>query len=275
MTNRLLTRFIFLLLGLSVFHPYAFGKDGQAQWTSVESALQMLNGKGDLILIDVRNNSEFERFRIPTSINIPLFTLKTKTFLKSRPLVLINEGHTYKQLLQECAALSDSAFTVSVLDGGLYQWKQKGGPLEGDVFAQRELKRILPQTLFQGKGYENWILIDVSQSGKSGIKDQDLKGVHIPYAVNPERFISELNAEIAKQKDLRFLSIIIYDEDGKTYERMEKQIEGAGIINVLYLKGGFEGYRSFERQQFSIAQEKTDASTRKPVRTYRNCAGCP
>jgi len=242
---------------------------------SIDSMKQISRGERESILIDVRSAKAFETFRIPGSINIPLFAIKTKTVLKSKPLVMFNEGHGYKQLLEKCDALSNSGFTVSVLDGGLYQWKQKGGPIEGDVFAQRELNRIPPQTLFQGRAHENWTLIDVSQSGKSEPTLQNVKSIHLPYSNNPEQFVSGLKAEIRKEKTMPFHSFLIYDEEGTTYEEMEKQIQGTGISNVLYLKGGLEGYRTFEREQINIRQAKDEVKAEKTVKTHKRCATCP
>ena len=92
---------------------------------SVESVLRKLKGKQEIILIDVRKRDEFEKFRIPGSINIPLFAIRTKAFLKSKSLVLVNEGYNYTQLERECAYLRKSGFRVWLLNGGLYYWRQK------------------------------------------------------------------------------------------------------------------------------------------------------
>ncbi len=54
---------------------------------SVESVLRKLKKKEKIVLVDVRNREKFEKIRIPGSINIPLFAIKTKTFLKHKPLV--------------------------------------------------------------------------------------------------------------------------------------------------------------------------------------------
>jgi hypothetical protein len=83
---------------------------------------------------------------------VPLFTIKTKGFLKSTPFVLINEGYYYGQLEQECKRLRDPGFTaVWILNGGLNAWRQKGAPLNGDIFAQKELNRMPPQVFFEEK----------------------------------------------------------------------------------------------------------------------------
>jgi len=88
----------------------AFNKREPTLAISVESVLKKLREKQDIILVDVRKKSEFEKFRIPGSISVPLFAVKTKTFLKAKPLVLVNEGYGYRQVEQEVAHLRDSGF---------------------------------------------------------------------------------------------------------------------------------------------------------------------
>jgi rhodanese-related sulfurtransferase len=277
MAKRFVTVFAVLLVSALFICFYVPTGDCSTKSVSVETVLQKLKEKQDFILIDVRNPNEFEKFRIPGSVNIPLFALKTKTFLKSKPLVLINEGHCYKQLREECAILSETGFTISILVGGLYQWRRKGGPLEGDVFAQRGLNEISPQTFFAGKGYENWMVIDVSKSGKRepDIDIKNVRGTHIPFANDSKEFISKLKSATKNHSEKEFASILICDEKGKNYEEIERQIQIAGIQNVLYLKGGLEGYKTFEQQQMSMARAKSEGGRKKSTKTNKNCATCP
>lgn len=129
----------------------------------VESVAQQLRAKQKkIILVDVRSKSEFEKFRIPGSINIPLFAIKTKTFLKSKSLILVNEGYNPGQLQQECEVLEHAGFHVRVLYGGFNAWKEQGYTLDGDIFAQSKLNRIPAQSLFAEKENEDWIVIDIS-----------------------------------------------------------------------------------------------------------------
>ncbi len=73
---------------------------------SVEAVRYKLKRNQKLTLVDVRSRQDFERLHIPGSINIPLYAVKTKTYLKSAPVVLVNEGFRYVELENECRRLA-------------------------------------------------------------------------------------------------------------------------------------------------------------------------
>jgi len=238
---------------------------------SVESVLRKLKKKQEIVLIDVRNREEFEKFRIPGSINMPLFTLKTKGFLKSKPLVLINEGYHCGPLEQECKQLKDSGFTaVWLLNGGLNAWRQKGAPLNGDVFAQKELNRMPPQIFFEEKNDENWLAIDVSKSETSEGRYLIPQAVAIPFADDAEEFVSRIKTAMGRDKSNPLLSVLIFNESGEQYERIEKLIQETGIRNVFYLKDGLKGYKTFLQRQALIWQPKEHST-----KALKKCASCP
>ncbi len=241
---------------------------------SAKSVSQKLQQKQELILIDVRSSREFERLRIPGSLNMALFAIKTKAFLKSKALVLINEGHSRRPLEEESAVLSASGFKVSILNGGLFRWSQEGRPLEGDAFARRGLNKVSPQIFFSEQASGNWILIDISQSGKSIAYPGNFQRIRLPYTNNPDEFIPELKAAIRNHSGKGCPSVLICDDNGKRYEALEERVRQAGILNVLYLRGGLEEYKVFEQQQSGTLPGKTETS-RRSVKTYRSCRSCP
>ncbi len=232
---------------------------------SVESVLQ----KQGIIIVDVRDKESFEKFNIPGSINIPLFAIRTKAFLKTKSLILINEGYNYSQLERECERLRKSGFKVWLLNGGLYFWIQKGAPVKGDVFAQKELNKIPPRIFFAEKNYENWIVIDVSSTNDPKASSLFPQSISIPY-IDEKKFILAFENTLKKHKDNSFISILICDEKGKQYPKVESIVKEIDAKNVFFLKGGIEAYRNFIEQQALIRQAK-DHSERMP----KKCARCP
>ncbi|MCK4823253.1 rhodanese-like domain-containing protein, partial [bacterium] len=221
-------------------------------------------------LVDVRNRDDFKKSSIPGSINIPLFAIKTKAFLKSKSLILINEGYNYCQLERECERLRKSGFSVWLLNGGLNYWRKKGAPLMGDPFAQKELNKIPPAVFFAEKDYENWIVIDVSPSKHSEACFLIPRTIFIPYENNEKKFISTFKKTVAQHKDNAFISALLFTEKGVLYDKIEKVIKKTDSKPVFFLKGGIEAYRKFLEKQAIIRQAKHNSR-----KTLKKCSSCP
>lgn len=200
---------------------------GCATSVSPESLTRQLQGKTDMVLVDVRDPDDFQKCHIPNALSIRLFALKTKMFLKSKPLVLIDEGHSYRRLLDEAETLTKTGYDISLLDGGLYQWRRVGLPTEGTAFA-RDLPTISVQAFLAGRGSENWLVVDVRQSGKPTTEDKDLRQVRLPFQSGP-KFAERLNSVIAGHKQREFLTVIVCDENGTRYQEIEKLVQAEGV----------------------------------------------
>jgi len=235
---------------------------------SAEAVLKNIRDKQDVVLVDIRNKAEFEKFRIPDSINIPLFAVKTKDFLKSKSLILINEGYNQTQLRQACEELNAAGFRASFIYGGLNAWKENRGLIEGDPFAQQELNKIKPLDFLAEKDDDNRIIIDVSSSDTKNNRSLLPKSLHIPYQKDENNFVSAFQRELAKQKDKPFSSVLIVSQNGDQYENIQKAVRKADVKNVFFLRGGIEAYQKFSDEQKVIRQEK-DAS----VKT-KKCSRC-
>ncbi|MFH1147588.1 MAG: rhodanese-like domain-containing protein [Pseudomonadota bacterium] len=245
---------------------------------SVENVLEKKEAKRDVLLVDVRDEAEFERFSIPGSINVPLFALKTKTFLKSRPLVLVDRGDRYRQLEEQCKELRGAGFSVSILNGGLNRWRSKGARIEGDPFAQTELNKVPPQVFHAEREYENWVIVDISQPPTSDGSYLIPQAIRVPFNRDPERFIPELKAAIGKRTKEPLLFILICDEKGENYGMLEPAFQKSGMDNIYYLAGGIEAYRGFARQQVAIwkgVENKTDKKVISTGRAMPKCPTCP
>lgn len=242
---------------------------------SVENVLGKKVAKRDVLLVDVRDEAEFERFSIPGSINVPLFALKTKTFLKSRPLVLIDKGYSYRQLEEECKKLRAAGFSASILNGGLNRWRLKGARIVGDPFAQNELNKVPSQVFHAEKEYENCVVVDVSQPATSDGAYLIPQALRVPFDKDPARFIPELKAAIGKQIKEPLLFVIICDEKGENYGILEQAFQKHGMENVYYLQGGLQAYKGFARQQAAIWKGLNNKAGKKVISAGGPLPKCP
>ena len=103
----------------------------------------VLGGKTDLkpagtprdapTVIDVRNETLFRLARVKDSLHVPSYALRFKAWLKSRDVVLVDEGLGRRDTEQLCLRLMAEGFrSVTILQGGIVGWQKAGGDLDGD-----------------------------------------------------------------------------------------------------------------------------------------------
>ena len=78
------------------------------------AVLQKLKDRMGTSIVDVRGAGAFDQFRIPGSINGPLHVVKTRSFLKTKQFILVDEGCRYEFLAKECRKLVDAGFPCFV-----------------------------------------------------------------------------------------------------------------------------------------------------------------
>jgi rhodanese-related sulfurtransferase len=233
---------------------------------SVEAVLYKIRQSRQFTLVDVRSREEFERLHIPGSVNIPLYAVKTKTYLKSAPVVLVNEGFRYTDLQNECRRLMERGFKVSILDGGLPAWKRKGGKLVGDLFALDDMKAVSPHIFFREKNYENTLVLDISPTRSDASSRLIPFAKHIPVSDDNDASAAKFKKLITKNKP--FQSIIIFNETGEQYEKAEKIMSRMGI-ETFNLQGGVAGYQNY-LEGLLLSWKPRD----RRMKTVSNCKPC-
>lgn len=236
---------------------------------SPASLQDLLKKDEKIILVDVRSSDEFQKVKIPGSINVPLFTLKTKEFLKQKSLVLINNGLGYRALELECKKLKNIGFqSVRILYGGLNYWRDLKGPLEGNFFDINEISYILPAEYLMDKNYDDWLVIDISRSASKKENELIPNTVNMSSTENDDNLAIKLSAIITKQKALLPQHVLIVSDDDKKYHNISKIIKNnPDLLNIFYLRGGLADYADYLEKQKAI-----QPSNKKIV---KKCASCP
>mgnify|MGYP006309651299 CR=1 FL=1 len=90
-----------------------------------------LHGEGDVVIVDVRQDWEYEDVRVPGSLLIPLDELPERTDevpTDQTVVLLCRSGNRSSQALR---LLNDEGFdNVHNLVGGITVWEQQGHPVE-------------------------------------------------------------------------------------------------------------------------------------------------
>jgi len=195
--------------------------------------------------------------------------LKTKDFLKSKSLILINEGYGYRGLEQECEKLKKIGFkSVRILYGGLNYWRDTNGQLEGDFFDIEALNEISPAEYFVDRNYDDWIIVDVSPAESLTESDVMPSRTNIPYSGNDQKFKLRLERFIGDQDDPLFKFILIVNSDGQNYQTVKQVFKkDKNTHNIFYLIGGSAGYGKY------LEDQKTLWNPHK--KTVEKCGSCP
>ncbi len=114
----------------------------------------------DPVFIDVRRSTDFKKYHIPGSLNLPGKKIITKQQWKRKSIVLINRGDSYAMIDQLCLDLTQADFKkVFVLEGGIRSWQAQGGKLLGTSPESIEIAAISPQDFFSESAYNHWLLV--------------------------------------------------------------------------------------------------------------------
>lgn len=219
------------------------------------------------VLVDVRSKAKFALFKIPGSLNLPLYAIKTKEILKTEFIVLLNEGFHNSPLIRECNSLREKGFNASILYGGLNAWKRGNGRIDGDYFELKKINQMPPLVLFGEKKFANWVIVDVSENQSPYVKKRLPESIHVPYSPDPALFIKKITGIVKKNKGEQLFSLLVFNTNGDGYEKIEATL--SCYENLIFLKGGANGYLKFlEKQALIWNRDKS-----KKVST-RKCSSC-
>lgn len=237
---------------------------------SVESLRRGIEQDDPIRIVDVRRPEDFERSRIPGSLNIPRFALQTKESLKSSHIVIVGEGYDYGGLESRCRELRDLGFTASILEGGLAGWMQNGHPAEGAFARGRPVKTIGPREFFEERHFEDWIIVNACNSKW----DEGL--YFIPQAhllqgpQTTEQLVSKLGELVSSRKGNN-VSLILFDDDGSDLHRLGNALREFELQDIYFLEGGVEAYRAFLENQAALVQHQSNAGKEAGAQ----CPSCP
>jgi len=217
--------------------------------------------------IDIRQPADYDSVHIPGAINIPLYAIKTKPFLRSDPIILINNGTRRRYYESECALLRQKGFDAYILEGGLNLWLHWGYPLVGDYFAQQTLQYINPVDLFVDRHFKNWLIIDVSSSYKEGI-DALPNTINIPVNEN-DSFEQTIRHYIRNLKTDALVSVVIISDTPEDYNKTMLVCSSIQNAQFYYVNGGRAAYNKFLQNQTLIKHPPQHA------RHKRKCKTCP
>ena len=130
------------------------------------------------------------------------------------------------------------------------------------------MKTVSPRVFLQEKDCENTLVIDISPVQMEISRQLLPHSRHIPVAAEPGEWFRKLNRIIADHKNQPFLSVVVLNETGDGYGRVDKRLAGLGV-NAFYLHGGVAGYKKY-LGDLLLSWLPRDSR----IKTNRKCRSC-
>ena len=89
-----------------------------------------LSGKGEVLLLDVREPAEWEAGHAADAVHIPLGTLDVAAIPDDRPIIAVCRSGNRSS--KAAATLAEAGRAVSNMTGGMMAWDEAGLPLTAD-----------------------------------------------------------------------------------------------------------------------------------------------
>ena len=229
--------------------------------------MQKINQAAPVFMVDIRPARAFNRFKIPGSLNVKAPLIKTKAFLKTRPVVLVHQGFAHRELSALAENLNTKGFNVSVLQGGLAAWKHKGGTLVGNPFSFNTVNTISNRAFYAGRTSEDWLIMDI---GSRPSKEKTIPAA-IPLASGKSKndVSARVSRILASRKLSETASIIIFNESGSNYAGITELFPVHYRHRVFGLTGGSNAYQDLQTIQMLANRPKSERT-----REVGSCEPC-
>ncbi len=219
------------------------------------------------VLVDVRDQADFDRCRIPSSLRIPLHAIRTKEFLTTKHVVLVGGAVLDEREEAECARLRSEGFLAFVLDGGIPAWVSAGGPLVGEGCLNGRHETISASELFASRHDGRWLFVNACRTMQNDARRLIPQALPLP---DPEN-LHQLEAFVGRYPKERPITLMVFDDDGTDIPLLARRLEKSSLPRALFLDGGIIQYRGFLARQ-ATTLEAHRSSTRK---AFAPCTDCP
>lgn len=180
---------------------------------SAELAARMGKRAGTII-IDARNQNEFAGFHIPSSINIPLFAVKTKSNWKDKNILLISEGKSLSSLLQACADLKARGFRgVRVLAGGIYAWVAAGYPIQGTRKPGLDMRLMAAADVYGVRSIGSVYIFDLGANSGAYPGFPENRLIHVRNVRSAEKMMKEVAHRLRANGSAAMFIVAVHSQE--------------------------------------------------------------
>lgn len=202
--------------------------------------------------VDVRSASAFRECRIPGSMNVSRSFVRSKGWLKNKPVVLVDSGWGDAALEETVRSLEKAGFSsVHILHGGLTAWRAAGQRTEGALPGLPSLSALTVSDYLRTRNFDDWLVLDV-RSEPAGLSLPESIAFSVPQSM--EQFRAELSALTAGGQK----RVLIMDADGGSGSELRRALATWDTAPVFYLSNGVKGLAEYQRMVLASAGRRTE-----------------
>jgi rhodanese-related sulfurtransferase len=244
-------------------------------WLIAPDELRRRLAVESVTVLDVRAAEQFARIRIPRSLNVPAFALKSRTALRDRNVVLVDSGVAPTVLLEQAVRLRQLGFKdVAVLEGGVPAWMRAGFAVDGTADSVLPVALISPAEFIRARSTVPWTLIELDAGGAR----QEVAPGAVRLA-GCDEVEALLLGRAGSRPGARWPNTLIMAADIATYAHIEARLSAHRIGSIYYLAGG----RAALDSHFAVPATLADGG--RPILQTRSarahgpaaagCGSCP
>lgn len=198
-------------------------------------------------IVDIRRNGA------DGSLQIPLHEIKTKAFLRSRPLAIVSDGKHFGALEKECGDIKASGVpeVVAILPS-------VSDRADSETRFAEELPTMLPQEFVAERPFGRWQIVDLTSTG-------DLRSPLFRNMQSPKTLVDDLR-ERAPVVGLE--RTLVVSDDGRLPDTADFRSARAGTGQLFILEGGMKGFARFQADATAMAR-----ALERPRIGERGCNG--
>lgn len=213
----------------------------------------------NLVLVDTRTKTEFDRFHIDGAVNFSVSEVRTKRFLSDKFVVLIGDGKADQDLYELCSELKSAGFKkTQVLRGGMLSWLLDSREVLGNAPRLAEAAVLSSSDLFRESKKADNLLINLTTA-------HQLAEMLSATTISGSDSNQEIKAFVQKYKKGKAINNIVLVADERfrknQFEDLAKSLKPD---LVLIYDGSESSYRQFLRLQKTMWDKQEKGPTRLP-----------
>jgi|GEM_PF-6351456 len=262
----------------------------QSAWKDffIDPKLVMEDVKKDassVAIIDICEPAAFSKAHITGAINAPQYGVESMDYLKSRKIILVDEGISSDVTFREIEGLQIMKFaSVRLMQVGVLTWTMSGGAILGENVVGADLAMISPASLTNG-GLSEQDAVVIRLLNKKAPAPAPMAGIKtIDVTVSEDVLKTVQGIATAVGKVKLGNPVIVASADGALYDRIEMSQVLKGVP-VYYVQGGYGKVAEMSAMSLAMGQRRrvtiTDNSTVKQgihktgSRSSGGCSSCP